>query len=168
MPKIISSEKAEKEFRKRKVPGAELFMAESVISKMAFHADLGFADNEEVMGLLMGDVYVDGEGEYAVADGTATSGLVATGTSVRFDPDALEDLFSSLDENRSKTVVGWYHSHPDLGCYLSEKDMRTHSGIFGEKTRFSVVMDPSDQTMMVFVKEDGVFRKANMVVSEDL
>ena len=134
MPKIISSEEAETEFRKRSVPGAELFMAESVISKMAFHADLGYADSEEVMGLLMGSVYVDDEGEYAVADGTATSGLVATETSVKFDPDTLEDLFSSIDNNESKTIVGWYHTHLGLGCNLSERDMRTHSGIFGEKT----------------------------------
>ena len=168
MPKIISSEEGVKEFRNRGVPGAELFMGESVISKMAFHADLGYGDNKEVMGLLMGKVYVDGEGEYAVAEGTATSGLVATDTSVRFDPKALEDLFSSMNENKCRTVVGWYHSHPGFGCYMSDTDMKTHKNIFGEKTGFSAVLDPSEQTMSVFVNDDGSFRKARMVVSEDL
>lgn len=168
MPKIISSEEAEKEIRKRGVPGAELFMGKSVISKMAFHADLGYAENEEVMGLLMGNAYVDDEGEYAVAEGTATSGLVATGVSVRFDPDALEDLFSSVDENKCRTVIGWYHSHPGFGCYMSDIDIKTHKNIFGEKLGFSLVLDPSEQAMMVFVNDDGIFRKARMVVSEDL
>ncbi len=168
MPKIISSEEAARVRRKRSVTGTELFMGKSVISKMAFHADLGFADNKEVMGLIMGSLYVDDEGEYAVAEGTATSGLVATDVSVRFDPDSIEDLFSSIDENKCNTVIGWYHSHPGFGCYMSDVDVKTHKEIFGGRTGFSAVLDPSDETLMVFVNEDGKIRPARMIVSEDL
>lgn len=166
MPKIISSKEAVKEFRKRSVSGADIFVDESVISKIALHAELGYLENEEVMGLIMGTVYVDDEGEYAVAKGTATSGLVATDSSVKFDPDTIEDLFSSMDENECKTVVGWYHSHPGFGCYLSDTDMRSHTEIFGDRIGFSVVLDPSDETLMVFIKDEGEFRKAQMIISE--
>lgn len=167
MPKIIFTEKIERLYRKRSVPGVQLFMDESVILTMAAHADIGFAEEKEIMGLILGTVYNDEEGEYSVADGTATTKLESTNVSVRFDPDSLEDLFTSIDENESGTVVGWYHSHPGFGCYLSTIDIKTHSDIFGEGIGFSVVLDPSDETLMVFTVEDGVSKKVQMVVSED-
>ena len=93
---------------------------------------------------------------------------VATDVSVRFDPDSIEDLFSSIDENKCNTVIGWYHSHPGFGCYMSDVDVKTHKEIFGGRTGFSAVLDPSDETLMVFVNEKGEIRQARMIVSEDL
>ncbi len=167
MPKIISMEKIERKYRRRSVPGVQLFMGDSVILTMAAHADIGFAEEKEIMGLIIGTVYSDEEGEYSVADGTATTKLDSTKVSVKFDPDSLEDLFTSIDENESGTVVGWYHSHPGFGCYLSDVDIKTHSEIFGDGIGFSVVIDPSDETLMVFTVEDGRSKKVQMVVSED-
>ncbi len=167
MPKIISTKKMERQYRKRSVSGVRLFMCESVISTMAAHADIGFADEKEVMGLIIGTIYNDEEGEYSVADGTATTKLDSTNVSVRFNPDALEDLFLSIDKNKSGDVVGWYHSHPGFGCYLSDTDIKTHSDIFGDGIGFSVVIDPSDETLMVFTVKDGVTQKVQMIVSED-
>ncbi len=167
MPKIISIQKTERQYRKRSVPDVQLFMGESVILTMAAHADVGFADDKEVMGLILGTVYNDEEGEYSVADGTATTKLDSTKISVKFDPDFLEDLFESIDENESGTVVGWYHSHPGFGCYLSDIDIKTHSDIFGDGIGFSVVLDPSDETLMVFTVENGKYKKVQMIVSED-
>ena len=167
MPKIISIKRTERKYRIRSVPGVQLFMGESVISTMAAHADIGFADEKEIMGLILGTVYLDEEGEYSVADGTATTKLDSTNVSVRFDPEALEDLFKSIDENKSGTVVGWYHSHPGFGCYLSDTDIKTHSDIFGDGIGFSVVIDPSDETLMVFTVKDGYSKNADMIVSED-
>ena len=167
MPKIISIEKTERQYRKRSVPGVQLFMNESVILTMAAHADIGFADNKEIMGLILGTVYNDEEGEYSVADGTATTKLDSTNVSVKFNSDSLEELFTSIDKNESGTVVGWYHSHPGFGCYLSDVDVKTHSDIFGEHIGFSIVLDPSDETLMAFTVEDGVSKEVQMVVSED-
>ena len=167
MPKVISSEKTGRKYRRRSVRGVPLFMDEGIISDMANHADIGYAEDKEVLGLISGRVYRDEEGEYSIASGTATARLDATGVSVRFDPDCLEDLFASIDESGGDAVIGWYHSHPGFGCYLSDVDIRTHSDIFGKGTGFAVVLDPSDGTLMVFTVEDGEPKVAQMVVSED-
>jgi hypothetical protein len=44
VPKVISSEKAERKYMRRSVRGVNLFVSESIISQMANHADIGFAD----------------------------------------------------------------------------------------------------------------------------
>jgi len=167
MPKVISSEKIEREYRRRSVPGVPLFIGEKVISRMADHADIGFAEDKEVMGLIMGRTFRDAEGEYSIACDIATTKLDSTSISVRFDHDSLEELFESIDGSAGDSVIGWYHSHPGFGCYLSDVDIRTHSGIFGEGLGFAVVLDPADETLMVFTVENGGPKVAQMVVAED-
>ncbi len=167
MPKIISAEKKERPYRKRSVRNVRLFIGESVISKMALHGDLGFADGKEVMGFVMGTVYSDEEGEYAIAEGIATTKLISTDVSVKFDPDSLEDLFVSMDENEGDAIIGWYHTHPGFQCYLSYTDVKTHVGMFGEGLGFSIVLDPSDQVLAVFTVIDGKPEKEPMIVIED-
>ncbi|HKM09729.1 MAG TPA: Mov34/MPN/PAD-1 family protein [Candidatus Methanomethylophilaceae archaeon] len=167
MPKIISTEEAERPYRKRSVRNVRLFIGESVISKMALHGDLGFADSKEVMGFIMGTVYSDEEGDYAIAEGIATTRLLSTDISVRFDPESFEDLFLSMDESKGDKIVGWYHTHPGFSCYLSETDLKTHVGMFGEGLGFSIVLDPSDETLMVFTVKDGKPEKEQMIIFEE-
>ncbi|MDN5357962.1 MAG: Mov34/MPN/PAD-1 family protein [Candidatus Methanomethylophilaceae archaeon] len=167
MPKVISSEKTGREYRRRSVPGVPLFIGENVVSRIANHADIGFAEEKEIMGLVMGRVYRDEEGEYSVACDTATAKLDSTGMSVRFDPDSLEDLFESIDGSAGDGVIGWYHSHPGFGCYLSDVDIRTHSRIFGEGLGFAIVIDPSDESLMVFTVEKSIPKTVQIVIAED-
>lgn len=166
MPKIISFEKKERTYRKRTVKKADLFVSESALGNMLNHADEGFAEGKEVMGFVLGEVYRDDGGEYAVAEGTATSELDSTETSVRFDPEGFEELFASMDETGG-SIVGWYHSHPGFGCYMSETDIETHVSMFGNGTGFAIVIDPSDGTFMAFRTEDGEQKDACMIICED-
>jgi len=44
---------------------------------------------------------------------------------------------------RSETVVGWYHSHPGFGCWLSGVDMNTQQSFEQLNPRaVAVVIDP--------------------------
>ena len=150
MPKIISAATPELEFRPRPVKGVSFYISENVVSSMTDHADAGYLSNKEVMGLLIGYILKDDDGIYVKAVGSVTSGLDADEASVRFREDGLEELFDSIDRCEGDAVVGWYHSHLGIGCYLSEVDIRTHTGIFGGETGFAVVIDPSDSMLAVF------------------
>lgn len=45
--------------------------------------------------------------------------------------------------NRPETVVGWYHSHPGFGCWLSGVDMNTQTSFEQLNSRaVAVVVDP--------------------------
>jgi len=166
MPKVISSDIVTKEYRNRLVVHSSLFVSENAMVRMTDHADEGFMDNKEIMGLMMGSVYRDEYGEYAVVEDVATSVLDSNEIGVRFDRDHLEQLFDSMDSCRGECVVGWYHSHLGIGCYLSDIDIRTHEGIFGKDTGFAIVIDPSVSTIVPFICSDGNPEKIRMIVME--
>jgi proteasome lid subunit RPN8/RPN11 len=166
MPKVISCDIPEIEFRKRPVKGVSLFVGADVIAAMTDHAESGFNEYKEVMGLLIGYILKDDEGTYVRVEDAATSDLDADEASVRFKEEALEDLFISMDKCAGAVVVGWYHSHLGIGCYLSEVDIRTHRGIFGDEMGFAVVIDPSDSTLATFSCGSEGPKKVKMIVLE--
>lgn len=168
MPKILSSEENVLEFRPRKVKGATLFMPEVILEMMADHADTGYLDDKEVMGLMMGTVYRDDLGEYAVVADIITTILDSNEVGVRFNRDSFEGLFDGMDRSQGRMVVGWYHSHPGFGCYLSETDINTYMGVFGKDTGFAIVIDPSDGTIKAFICKDGQQNDAQMVLMESI
>lgn len=46
-------------------------------------------------------------------------------------------------ETRGKALVGWYHTHPDFGVFLSDTDLeRTHRVLFSEPFQVALVYDP--------------------------
>jgi proteasome lid subunit RPN8/RPN11 len=46
-------------------------------------------------------------------------------------------------EATGKAVVGWYHTHPGLGLFLSETDLdKTHRILFNEPFQVALVYDP--------------------------
>jgi proteasome lid subunit RPN8/RPN11 len=53
------------------------------------------------------------------------------------------------------TVVGWFHSHPGLGVFLSGTDLRTQRDCFGAEWQIAVVLDPQRREFGVFAGPDG-------------
>lgn len=164
MPKIISFKNKEIAYRKRSVKGVSIFVSEEALNNMIHHAEE--VDSKEIMGLMMGITYNDEEGNYSIVSGIATSGLDSDDVSVRFNRESLEELFESLDSFENEVIVGWYHSHPGFGSYLSDTDIKTHKGIFGEESGYAIVIDPSDSTLMVFTVKNGESVEERMIVTE--
>src|SRR4051812_14580245 len=53
------------------------------------------------------------------------------------------DRVRSYREGHSKALIGWYHTHPQLGIFLSETDTeRTHRVLFSEPFQVALVFDP--------------------------
>lgn len=96
----------------------------------------------EVMGLMLGD-FVD-EFTIQVVDVFAMP-QSGTGVSVEaVDPVFQAKMLDMLKQtNRPETVVGWYHSHPGFGCWLSSTDMNTQQSFERlHKRAVAVVVDP--------------------------
>ncbi len=148
--KIISSQKSEIEFRKRTVKGVRFYVSDITLSVITDHADAGLDEGIEIMGLLIGRFYKDDEGQYAVVSNIATSGLIADPMSVRFDKESMDELFDKLVLKDGECIVGWYHSHLNIGCFMSPTDVETQDGIFGGECGFAIVIDPVRKEMKVF------------------
>jgi len=96
----------------------------------------------EVMGLMLGD-FID---EYSVRV-IDVFAMPQSGTGVSVE--AVDEAFQSAMKEmlaltgRSEDVVGWYHSHPGFGCWLSGVDVNTQAN-FEQLTKkaVAVVVDP--------------------------
>lgn len=96
----------------------------------------------EVMGLILGE-FVD---EYTVkcvdvfAMPQSGTGVSVEAVDVVFQAAMLDMLKQT---NRPENVVGWYHSHPGFGCWLSSVDVSTQQSFEQvEKRSVAVVIDP--------------------------
>jgi len=96
----------------------------------------------EVMGLMLGNV-VD-EYTVRVIDVFAMP-QSGTGVSVEAVDEAFQtEMLGMLEQTgRSESVVGWYHSHPGFGCWLSGVDINTQASFENlTKRAVAVVVDP--------------------------
>jgi len=96
----------------------------------------------EVMGLMLGE-FVD---EYTVQV-IDVFAMPQSGTSVSveaIDPVFQTKMIEMLKQtNRPQAVVGWYHSHPGFGCWLSGVDINTQQSFEALNERaVAVVVDP--------------------------
>ncbi len=93
--------------------------------KMVIHADSG--GDIEVMGLMTGKVVGD---SLIVMDAFALP-VEGTETRVNAQAEAYEYMVNYMSKNqelgRMENVIGWYHSHPGYGCWLSGIDVSTQS-----------------------------------------
>lgn len=124
--------------------------------KMTMHARSG--GNLEVMGLMQG--YIDGD-SFVVTDAFRLP-VEGTETRVNAQGEANEYLVEYLDlsraQGRQENVVGWYHSHPGYGCWLSGIDVETEAMQQLYQDPFlAVVIDP-DRTINAGKVEIGAFR----------
>jgi len=96
----------------------------------------------EVMGLMLGE-FVD---DYTVRV-VDVFAMPQSGTSVSVesvDPVFQTKMLEMLQQtNRPEMVVGWYHSHPGFGCWLSGTDINTQQSFEQLNQRaVAVVVDP--------------------------
>ena len=124
--------------------------------KMVMHARSGGAI--EVMGMMQG--YVDAD-TFIVTDAFRLP-VEGTETRVNAQNEANEYMIGYLEhcraQGREENVVGWYHSHPGYGCWLSGIDVETQSLQQTFQDPFlAVVVDP-DRTINAGKVEIGAFR----------
>jgi len=96
----------------------------------------------EVMGLMLGDFVDDYTVQVVDVFAMPQSG---TGVSVEaVDPVFQTKMLEMLKQtNRPQMVVGWYHSHPGFGCWLSGVDINTQQSFEQlNKRAVAVVVDP--------------------------
>ncbi|MFX1456134.1 MAG: hypothetical protein ACFFDB_12235 [Promethearchaeota archaeon] len=58
--------------------------------------------------------------------------------------------FKRLKKNSNLRVLGWWHSHPGLGCFLSPVDLKTQKFFFPEKYQIALVIDPANSKYKFF------------------
>lgn len=117
-----------------------VYISSLALLKMLKHGKAGIP--LEVMGLMVGD-YVD---DYTVkCIDVFAMPQSGTETSIEAIDEAFQAKMHEMlkQTGRNEIVVGWYHSHPGFGCFLSSVDVNTQKNFEQLNPRFvAVVVDP--------------------------
>jgi len=53
-------------------------------------------------------------------------------------------------------IVGWWHSHPDFGCFLSSTDLLTQKSFFYKPYQVALVVDPIRNEFEFFAIDNSI------------
>lgn len=80
----------------------------------------------------------------------------ATNTSVSIQKDGWQSAWSDLNLASEERIIGWYHSHPNHGVFLSAVDRKTQSLWFVQEWKLAIVLDPIRGEYQAFTGADGI------------
>jgi len=143
--------------------GPTILIARNVWDGVKLHLQ---SRNVELGGLLIGNVY-EGfwrkEHPLIVLNAYAESNdYEATSVSLQMSPDIWNKARQNFGEKGS--VIGWYHSHPNLGAFFSGTDRRTQRAFFREAHSVALVLDPVREEQKWYLGQDSQELESTQVV----
>lgn len=136
-------------------PEFRVFFAPEVHEQIRQHA--GESLSLEICGVLVGDWRQDPAGPFLVISaGIRCDQAKSKFAEVTFTHEAWAKVNAQMDTKYSdRRIVGWYHSHPDFGIFLSDRDVFIHQHFFSGPGQVAFVVDPVRQTEGVFTWQQG-------------
>lgn len=123
-----------------------IFVDLDVLIEMESHARTD--TSVELGGIMLGGQLHDDEGRpyVLVQDSVRAQHYEATKGSFKFTHDTWQQITRERDEFPSGwDMVGWYHTHPDWGVFLSGMDMFICDNFFNKPLDVALVIDPCRQ-----------------------
>lgn len=110
----------------------------SVLQSIRQHAKS--SPNMEICGVLIGKT----SGGVTMVDGAvAGEGATQGNTHVTFTQQTWIKIHREKNERfPDLSIVGWYHSHPGFGVFLSDHDLFIHNNFFADPGHLAWVYDP--------------------------
>jgi len=112
--------------------------------------------HREVAGVLIGrrpEKQPDGRYLVHIFDTIVAKHTVMQGASVTYTPESWRYLNDTLAErypDETAVMVGWYHTHPGFGIFLSGMDLFIHQNFFTQIWHVAMVLDPRARTSGFF------------------
>ena len=107
----------------------------------------------EVGGFLIGYLAEDG---LTVTHALPAREAVGSAAQLTFPPESWTAVYAVIEErNQGERLVGWYHSHPGHGVFLSAYDQFIHTSFFPEEGQIAMVIDPQSGEEGVFVTRNS-------------
>lgn len=139
-------------------PLIKVFLTQPAYARMCVHAASELED--ETGGVMVGQWCADPEIkeefiliEYALPARFTRQGSVY----LTFTQDTLVDFHEEIETRfPGKLIVGWYHTHPKMGIFLSHYDTWLHSHFFPEPWQVALVIEPHKRLGGLFIRQaDG-------------
>lgn len=111
----------------------------------------------EICGVLIGRWGKDDLGPFAeVTDYIRCDSASSKFAEVTFTHESWAQINEQMDSKFvDKRIIGWYHSHPDFGIFLSDRDCFIHEHFFSGPGQVAYVVDPVRDLEGVFDWQGG-------------
>ena len=114
---------------------------------------------KETIGFMVGHVRRCNEKACAVVERAITSDDDSTETSAKFKTESLGKIAAGIGDG--EIIVGWYHSHPGYGCFMSDRDIKTQTESFLEDYHTALVVDPVENKIAFYRVQGGRCREVS-------
>jgi proteasome lid subunit RPN8/RPN11 len=140
------------------IPFIRIFLAKEVAESIS--AEGRKSGDREIGGVLVGLPFSDDGGPYLIIEGHIPATKAPSGPGhVTFTAETWTEVLRQQEERFPKSkIVGWYHTHPSLGVFMSGHDVFIHKCFFDTSWLVAYVTDPESE-------EDGFFAWDNEVLS---
>jgi proteasome lid subunit RPN8/RPN11 len=111
----------------------------------------------EICGVLVGTWQRDGVGPFVrITESIRGQAAESKFAEVTFTHETWARINAEMDTKYAKlSIVGWYHTHPDFGVFLSDRDRFIQEHFFSSPGQVAYVVDPVRKTEGVFVWRDS-------------
>jgi proteasome lid subunit RPN8/RPN11 len=123
---------------------------EAVLQEVREHGE--GQDKVEVCGVLVGSVYENTSGAFCYVEGCIRGNYAAGGSAqVTFTAETWQHIDREMEDRfPGRKIVGWYHTHPGFGIFLSEMDLFIHRHFFNAPWQTALVYDPHSRERGLF------------------
>jgi proteasome lid subunit RPN8/RPN11 len=140
------------------VPTTEVFVSQRAFLEIGAHAQSD--QDNEVGGVLVGKWRLDrsSRSPFIVVEAILPARHTRHGTGfITFTQESLLALHEEMERNHpGKVMVGWFHTHPHMGVFLSGFDSWLHQNFFPEPWQVALVIEPWTETGGFFIRDqDG-------------
>ena len=136
-------------------PLVKVFMTQPAYSRICVHSASDMKN--EVGGFLVGEWCVNAKQgeqfiivEHALPARHTKQGAIY----LTFTQDSVVDIHNEIEKHHNgKKIVGWYHTHPRMGIFLSHYDTWLHNNFFPEPWQVALVVEPHTSLGGFFVRQ---------------
>lgn len=145
-----------------------VFFPKKVYEKIMDHLTSNLST--ELGGILTGDFYVDDNDKVKIIkieNCIESRNYNSTGVSLSMNTDIWNDV-NNITKKENSIVIGWYHSHPNLGAFFSSTDRYTQKHFFNNDYSLGLVIDPVRMEEKYFLDKDSVEINFKEVLKKDV
>lgn len=129
-----------------------IFITRPVLTEITDYSKTNMS--RELGGVMYGGYHLDeaSGSEYVIIDAYIAAKLgESRSASFKFTHDAWSEINRVQGERfPDKIMVGWHHTHPQFGLFLSSMDLFIHQGFFNLPWQVAMVVDPCADNLAFF------------------
>ena len=148
-------------------PRFQVVIKQAVLDEIHSHGRS--SPEAEICGVLVGNVYRDNEGPYLyIGNSIRGDSAENRAAQVTFKAETWTHIQDVMERNHAdERIVGWYHTHPGFGIFLSGMDLFIQDNFFNLPWQVALVFDPTSGEEGVFVWRAGHSDRQPFLIQED-